>query len=194
MVEIRKLEGALGAEVLGLDLRSPLSENDLLALARAIGEHGVLVFRNQEVAPHEEAGWHDRFRRLSATVRCSSERAPTGVSTFASTTLALAALPTQTVEKLAELSAVHRVDGQGDVRLPIVRHHEVTGKRYLFVSPLITQWIDDMEPRHSTEMVDMLWRHISDPRFSYVHRWLPGDFLVWDSDCVRARNEEAILS
>lgn len=47
--EIHKLSHALGAEVLGIDLRRPLSEAEFGALRDAWHEHLLLVFRNQEL-------------------------------------------------------------------------------------------------------------------------------------------------
>jgi taurine dioxygenase len=47
--EIRGLSGALGAEIFGLDLSSPLSEDDRLALLAAFHRYGVLCIRDQKL-------------------------------------------------------------------------------------------------------------------------------------------------
>ena len=46
-LEIVALDAPLGAEVKGLDIREPLSEDNRLALAAAIDEHLLLLFRNE---------------------------------------------------------------------------------------------------------------------------------------------------
>ncbi|MBL8643135.1 MAG: TauD/TfdA family dioxygenase [Rhodospirillaceae bacterium] len=48
---LRRLTGALGAEVGGIDLSRPLSPSLKAELDQAILEHSVLVFRNQSLSP-----------------------------------------------------------------------------------------------------------------------------------------------
>ena len=52
-MEIRRVAGALGAEVLGLDLARPLEPDQLAALRHAWLEHLVLFFRDQDLAPEQ---------------------------------------------------------------------------------------------------------------------------------------------
>ena len=49
----RPLHPSIGAEICGLDLRETLSANDRAAVAAALAEHLVLVFRDQEFTPAE---------------------------------------------------------------------------------------------------------------------------------------------
>jgi alpha-ketoglutarate-dependent taurine dioxygenase len=51
MIEVRRVAGALGAEVLGVDLSRPLDAAEVAALRRAWLEHLVLFFRDQHLAP-----------------------------------------------------------------------------------------------------------------------------------------------
>lgn len=48
-IDIKSLDGALGAEVLGLDLNNPLGDADLQELTRAYFEHKLLIIRNQDL-------------------------------------------------------------------------------------------------------------------------------------------------
>jgi len=48
-VSVRKLAGALGAELSGLDLAKPLADDEVAALRRAILDHGVVCLRGQEL-------------------------------------------------------------------------------------------------------------------------------------------------
>lgn len=57
--EIQRLEGPLGAEVLGLDLNQPLTDADFARLQQAHLDHHLLVFRDQRITPDQ----HVRFSR-----------------------------------------------------------------------------------------------------------------------------------
>ena len=50
-MEIRRLTGHTGAEVMGIDLTQPISAATQHALNRAFGEHSVLVIRDQRLTP-----------------------------------------------------------------------------------------------------------------------------------------------
>jgi taurine dioxygenase len=52
-LEIRRIAGALGAEVRGVDLAKPLSQEQVGALRRAWLEHLVLFFRDQPLTPEQ---------------------------------------------------------------------------------------------------------------------------------------------
>jgi taurine dioxygenase len=50
-LDIRPVSGALGAEILGVDLARGLDETCVAAIRRAWLEHGVVFFRDQDLAP-----------------------------------------------------------------------------------------------------------------------------------------------
>jgi taurine dioxygenase len=50
-IEVRRIAGALGAEVLGVDLSRPPDDDEVTALRRAWLEHLVLFFRDQNLTP-----------------------------------------------------------------------------------------------------------------------------------------------
>ena len=50
-LEIRPLSSALGAEISGVDLAGPLDQKTVSALRRALLEHLVIFFRDQELSP-----------------------------------------------------------------------------------------------------------------------------------------------
>jgi taurine dioxygenase len=66
--DIRPLGGALGAEVLGLDLSRPVSEDDFRRIHRAHLDHHVLVFRDQRITPAEQVAFSRRFGPLQIHV------------------------------------------------------------------------------------------------------------------------------
>src|SRR5262245_30783592 len=56
-LQIRKIAGALGAEVNGIDLSKPLPEKQKSELRRAWLEHLVLFFRDQPLDPQQFMGF-----------------------------------------------------------------------------------------------------------------------------------------
>ena len=63
-VDIRKLHPALGAEVSGVDLRKRLTPDAARIIKGAFLAHVVLVFRDQDLQPAEQAALGRRFGRL----------------------------------------------------------------------------------------------------------------------------------
>ena len=60
-LEIRPLASALGAEIFGVDLAGPLAEATVGALRRALLEHLVIFFRDQELSPPQLLALAERF-------------------------------------------------------------------------------------------------------------------------------------
>ncbi|WP_423193624.1 TauD/TfdA dioxygenase family protein [Cupriavidus sp. H18C2] len=66
--EIRPLGAALGAEVVGLDLSQPLSDDDFRRIHRAHLDHHVVVFRDQRITPDQQIAFSRRFGPLQIHV------------------------------------------------------------------------------------------------------------------------------
>ena len=66
--EIRPLGAALGAEVIGLDLREAPSPEDFRRLHAAHLAHHVLVFRDQRITPAQQIAFSRRFGPLQTHV------------------------------------------------------------------------------------------------------------------------------
>ena len=64
MIHVRKVGGALGAIVSGLDLTAPLSKADLAALQHALAEHQVLFFHDQVLSPAQHRKFGQAFGTL----------------------------------------------------------------------------------------------------------------------------------
>lgn len=64
MIQIQKFDSPVGAEVLGVDLREPLTDLDYKVVRQAWAEHGVLVFRGQSLSPKQHIDFSRRFGEL----------------------------------------------------------------------------------------------------------------------------------
>jgi taurine dioxygenase len=64
MFEITPITGFFGAEISGVDLRNPLGDDVVSKLSDALGEHKVLVFRDQELGPAEQVAFARYFGDL----------------------------------------------------------------------------------------------------------------------------------
>jgi len=126
-----------------------------------------------------------------------------GDTMFASVTAAYDALSDEMKARLGKLKAVYsymkgysrvrKHDGAltplteeqkqnlQDVEHPVVRTHPYTGRKCLFVNETNTTRIRDLSDVESEALLEQLYRHISDPKFVYRHKWQVGDFLIWDN-------------
>ena len=68
-----------------------------------------------------------------------------------------------------------------DVRHPIVRTHDDTGRKALFVNPGFTFAVEGMTEAEGTALLQELFDHMLQPEFRYTHVWQPHDFLCWDN-------------
>ncbi len=61
MISARRIAGALGAEISGVDLAARLSDEQILELRKAWLEHLVLFFRDQDLTPAQFMALAERF-------------------------------------------------------------------------------------------------------------------------------------
>lgn len=60
-IEVHPLHEALGAEVRGVDLSRDIAPEDFKAIHRAHLDHGILLFRDQDLTPEQHKGFSLRF-------------------------------------------------------------------------------------------------------------------------------------
>jgi len=60
-MDIRPVSGALGAEILGIDLAQPLAADVIAALRKALLEHLVIFFRDQKLTPLQQLAFARAF-------------------------------------------------------------------------------------------------------------------------------------
>lgn len=66
--EIRPFSGAVGAEIIGLDLARPVNQADFTRIHRAHLDHHVVVFRDQRITPQQQIDFSRRFGELQIHV------------------------------------------------------------------------------------------------------------------------------
>ncbi|MGE3711545.1 MAG: TauD/TfdA dioxygenase family protein, partial [Hyphomicrobiaceae bacterium] len=66
----------------------------------------------------------------------------------------------------------------------IVRTHDATGRKGLFVNRLMTYEIEGLEKQESDELLEILFKEIERPEHVYEHNWRVGDVLMWDNRCT----------
>jgi taurine dioxygenase/putative 2-oxoglutarate oxygenase len=68
-----------------------------------------------------------------------------------------------------------------DVTQPIVRTHEVSGRRAIYAGGNVPWRIEGMPEHESAPLVTFVQEFSVQPRFTYRHLWRPGDIILWDN-------------
>ena len=63
-ISIRPLTPTIGAEILGVDLRTSVDDRAIAAISAALAAHGVLFFRDQDLAVERQKAFGARFGEL----------------------------------------------------------------------------------------------------------------------------------
>ena len=71
-----------------------------------------------------------------------------------------------------------------DVWHPIVRTHPETARKCLYIGRWAVE-IEGLAADEGRELIDELTSHISNPEFTYIHKWQPGDVVLWDNRCTQ---------
>ena len=63
-IAIRPITAEIGAELTGIDLGRPLAAEAIATISRALHDHLVLVFRNQQMSEDEHIGFARQFGEI----------------------------------------------------------------------------------------------------------------------------------
>ncbi len=66
---------------------------------------------------------------------------------------------------------------------PVAITHPRTGRRALYVNPLITARIEGLAQDESAELLEVLFGFTEDRGLIYEHVWREGDLVMWDNWC-----------
>jgi len=120
-----------------------------------------------------------------------------GDTLFANLYDAFETLPADMQVRLRGLNAVHNLmSGTGadakvtlseaqrakvpDAIHPVVRRHPGTGREALFVNPGFTRRIEGMDAAESDALLQELYDHATEARFTHRHKWRAGDLTLFD--------------
>ena len=146
--------------------------------------------------------WHSDLSYLAEPAETSMlyaiEVPETGGDTlFCNMYAAYEELPEAMRLRIAGLTAVHNImSGTGadskvplteaqrakvpDAIHPIVRRHPETGREALFVSPGFTRRVVELDARAGTTLLEELFAHANEARFTYRHKWQAEDVTLFD--------------
>jgi len=90
----------------------------------------------------------------------------------------VAGLSERDPEKVAEMRRL-----SPPVAHPVIRVHPESGRRALFVSERVRNFVG-MSEEESRPILDFLCRHATRHEFVYRHQWQVNDLLIWDNRCT----------
>ncbi len=172
--------------------------NAAIMLVSNVRENGVPIgsLRDGEMWFHHDMSYTEA--PYKGTMLYGIEIPSVGGNTlFANMYEAYDRLSEATKERIRGMRALHvydfalreRVDVAGDISgykhriQPVAVTHPVTGRKALYVNPLITARIEDTPADESEKLLDELFEFTRDDRLIYEHVWRPGDLLMWDNWC-----------
>src|SRR5437588_6425946 len=71
-LEVRPTSGALGAELLGIDLSEQLDTDAVADIRHAFNEHGVIFFRDQKLTPEQHIAFAARIGPINLNRFCKT--------------------------------------------------------------------------------------------------------------------------
>lgn len=83
-----------------------------------------------------------------------------------------------------ETIAQQDLEGANTCDHPVVRTHDETGRKCLFVNPGNTALIEGLNPEESKLLLEFLYGHSLQPEYIYRHRWVEQDLMIWDNRCT----------
>ncbi len=159
-----------------------------------------------------EATWHADMTYvekppMGALLYALEVPASGGDTYWANMALAYEALPVELKQRIEGRRAVHdatynsageRRKGYADVtdprqapgaRHPLVRSHPETGRKCLFLGRRRNSYIEGLALAESEALLDRLWAHATQERFTFRQQWRAGDLVLWDNRCTLHRRD-----
>ena len=136
---------------------------------------------------HSDMTWHSTPPRITGL---HAQRLPSsgGDTAFANQHLAYDTLPDDLKAQIADLKAFHtgKVFGPDveDSIHPVVRTHDETGRKALYVNGNFTKYICGLDAKESESLLYRLFSHATRPEFVYRHHWELYDLVLWDNRSI----------
>jgi len=118
---------------------------------------------------------------------------------FANMYLAYETLPPHLKARIAGKRAVHDAtyNSAGQKRKgytegashPLVSTHPETGRKCLFLGRRRNSTIEGLDLAASDQLLDALWAHATQARFTFRQQWRVGDVVLWDNRCTLHRRD-----
>ena len=86
----------------------------------------------------------------------------------------------ETVEDVSQVPGAHQ---------PMVRTHPETRRKSLFLGRRINAYVLGLPVAESEELLDELWGHMVQDRFTWTQEWQVGDLVWWDNRCAMHRRD-----
>ena len=155
--------------------------------------------------------WHmdDSFRHPQPAGSClfCLRRPPEGGETgFAGMTAAYEDLPEDVKARIASIRTVHSYNHLNEllrkknphrpplseslleefppIARPLVARHPETGRQSLYLPLCHIESVEGLEKAEGEALLKGLQKHATGAAYTYMHRWRPGDLVVWDNRCT----------
>jgi len=91
------------------------------------------------------------------------------------------------VHTAAAVAEAHGQDGADAPQAvhPVIRTHDQTGRRSLYVTAMFTQQFVGWTAAESAPLLAHLWARSTRPEYQARHRWSVGDLVMWDNRCLQ---------
>lgn len=70
---------------------------------------------------------------------------------------------------------------------PAVRTHPESGRKVLYLGRRQDAYVTGMSPSASEALLDEIWAHAVQQRFTWYQEWRHGDLVLWDNRCAMHR-------
>ncbi len=155
--------------------------------------------------------WHmdDSFRHpqpIGSCLFCVRTPPDGGETGFAGMTAAYEALPNDVKARIDAIRTVHSYNHLNEllrkknphrpplskalleqfppIIRPLVARHPETGRKSLYLPLCHIESVESMEQAEGEALLGSLQAHATGEDFTYMHRWRPGDLVVWDNRCT----------
>ena len=155
--------------------------------------------------------WHmdDSFRHpqpIGSCLFCLRTPPEGGETGFAGMTAAYDALPEDVKRRIASVRTVHSYNHLNEllrkknphrpplspallaqfppIIRPLVARHPETDRKSLYLPLCHIESVEGMEKAEGEALLNSLQDHATGDDFTYMHRWRPGDLVVWDNRCT----------